>query len=383
MSSLKNAWTSRFHQRTGSLKAQAAPLIPSKGHRAQLSSASFATPVVDERDEDERDVHLAPLHEESERDLADVQRASTVLLAPNTSKLQSRRPSHSDMESRSTVDAEAKDSLPAPVIQSKSTGSDAPESVNMNNIKRFLMQEIDGSLAAAPLTAYCFMTGFIDAVCFSAIFVWCAFQTGNSVQLALALARLFNGLHDYSFHLADRQALCSVLTFIFGAFIGRLGDKIGCKTRLWMALGTFIQTLFTMAAAIAIWKSGQPSFADARSNPAWSNTLSFVCIGFMSASMGLQGIMGKRLNTQFTTTVVLTTTWCELMTEPQLFRFRRLVIARDHKVMAILFLFIGGFSGRAILDKIGSAGTLGIGTAVRLLISLWWLFVPAKKVSKS
>jgi len=224
-------------------------------------------------------------------------------------------------------------------------------------------------------------------------------------QLALALARLFNGEHDHSFHLPDRQAFCSLLCFITGAFIGRLGDKLGCKTRLWMSLGTFIQTLFTMAAAIAIWKSGQGSVADARSNPAWSNTLSFVCVGFMSASMGLQGIMGKRMNTQFTTTgsglcifvsgdygaefncpfllVVLTTTWCELMTEPQLFHFRRLVIARDHKVMAIVFLFLGGFISRAILDKIGSAGTLGIGTALRFIISLWWFFIPAKKAPKN
>jgi len=122
------------------------------------------------------------------------------------------------------------------------------------------------------------------------------------VQLSLALARLFNGQHDFSFHLPDQQALCSLITFIFGAFIGRIGDKMGCKTRAWLALGTFIQTLFTMAAAIAIWKSGQASVADARSNPAWNDVLSFVCIGFMSASMGLQGIMGKRINTQFTTT---------------------------------------------------------------------------------
>ncbi|KAF8841085.1 hypothetical protein BDN67DRAFT_902103 [Paxillus ammoniavirescens] len=248
----------------------------------------------------------------------------------------------------------------------------------MRNIKQFLMEEVDGAEASAPLTAYCFMTGFIDAVCFSAIFVWCAFQTGNSVQLALAIARLFGGTHDLSFHLADQQALCSVLSFIFGAFIGRLGDKIGCKTRAWMSFGTFIQTVFTMAAAISIWKSGQGSVADARDDPAWSNTLSFVCIGFMSASMGLQGIMGKRLNTQFTTTVVLTTTWCELMTEPKLFEFRRLIASRDHKVMAIVALFLGGFTGRALLDKIGSAGTLGVGTAFRLLIALWWFFIPKK-----
>ena len=81
--------------------------------------------------------------------------------------------------------------------------------------------------------------------------------------------------------------------------------------------------------------------------------------------------------------VVLTTTWCELMTEPQLFHFRRLVVARDHKVMAILFLVLGGFSSRAILDKVGSAGTLGIATAFRFIISLWWFFVPAKKAPKN
>lgn len=192
-----------------------------------------------------------------------------------------------------------------------------------------------------------------------------------------------------------------MLTFIFGAFIGRLGDKLGCKTRLWLALGTFIQTVFTMVAAILIWQSQEGSVADARANPAWTNTLSFACIGFMSASMGLQGIMGKRVNTQFTTTgafrtrliidvfshcylraVVLTTTWCELMADPNLFDIRRMIISRDHKIMAIGSLFIGGFVGRALIDKIGSAGTLGIGTGIRLVISAWWLFVPEKKAKK-
>lgn len=101
-----------------------------------------------------------------------------------------------------------------------------------------------------------------------------------------------------------------MLTFIFGAFIGRIGDKLGCKTRLWLALGTFIQTLFTMAAAIAIWQSHQGSVADVRANPAWTNVASFVCVGFLSASMGLQGIMGKRVNTQFTTTGMFQAFFC-------------------------------------------------------------------------
>jgi hypothetical protein len=87
-----------------------------------------------------------------------------------------------------------------------------------------------------------------------------------------------------------------------GAFLGRIGDKMGAKSRAWLFMGTMLQALFTMAAAVVIWQSGESDFAADRGTPSWTNALSFVCIGFMSASLGLQGIMGKRVNTQFATT---------------------------------------------------------------------------------
>lgn len=340
---------SRIHRRTASLKSLGIPLIPYQGSLpSDLDLFSISDPELDDHPgggifDDPKIIDMNATQDPT----------SSTLPPPAT---QNRFSQHSI--GRNRHDGEDDDTLA------------------VVGLKKYLFAEVDEEQCAAPLSVYCFMTGFIDSVTFSAIFVWCAFQTGNSIQLALALARLFNREHDHSFHIADRQALCSVLTFILGASIGRLGDKLGCKTRLWLALGTFIQTLFTMVAAIAIWKSHEGSVADARANPAWTSVLSFVCVGFMSASMGLQGIMGKRLNTQFTTTVVLTTTWCELMADPKLFDIRRLVISRDHKVMAIFSLFLGGFVGRVLIDSIGSAATLGIGTGIRLIISVWWLFMP-------
>jgi hypothetical protein len=91
-----------------------------------------------------------------------------------------------------------------------------------------------------------------------------------------------------------------------GAFLGRIGDRMGAKTRAWLIIGTFIQALFTMAAAIAIWKSGQNAIASDRGDLAWFNTLAYTSLGFISASLGLQGIMGKRVNTQFATTSAFT-----------------------------------------------------------------------------
>lgn len=139
-----------------------------------------------------------------------------------------------------------------------------------------------------------------------------------------------------------------------------------------------IQAFFTMAAAISIWQSGQRSIALNRQTPAWSNSLSFLCLAFMSASMGLQGIMGKRINSQFATTVVLTSVWCELVADPKLFNLRKPVVSRDHKTLAIFALFLGAFLGRAILAAIGSAGALGVATGIRLLLAFAWLFVPSK-----
>ena len=78
---------------------------------------------------------------------------------------------------------------------------------------------------------------------------------------------------------------------------------------------------------------------------------------------------------------MLTTVWCELMADPNLFRLNRFVISRDYKVIGIAALFLGGFVSRAILQSIGSDSSLGIACGVRVLMALSWLFVPAKKVA--
>ncbi|TRM59612.1 hypothetical protein BD626DRAFT_436736 [Schizophyllum amplum] len=241
--------------------------------------------------------------------------------------------------------------------------------------------EVDPAECTGILAAFCFMTGFIDAISFSAVFVWCGFQTGNFIQLAVALARLWEPAQQpRTFHKPDQQALASLLAFNVGAFIGRLGDHIGARRRSWLVGGSFLTALMTMAAALAIWRSGQDGdpIASSRGDPAWTNAETFVALCFMSASLGVQGIMGKRLNTQFGTTIVLTTIWVELMADPRLFRFRERVKTRDHRLIGAGSLFLGGFISRALLAKIGAAGTLGIGTGIRVLITLGWFFVPGK-----
>jgi hypothetical protein len=78
------------------------------------------------------------------------------------------------------------------------------------------------------------------------------------------------------------------------------------------------------------------------------------------------------------TQVVLTTVWCELMADPMLFVARR-VAKRDHKIIAVTALFLGGFFSRAILQSIGSPASLGICTGLRVLVAFSWFLVPGQQ----
>ncbi|KAF4577095.1 hypothetical protein EYR36_005082 [Pleurotus pulmonarius] len=133
-----------------------------------------------------------------------------------------------------------------------------------------------------------------------------------------------------------------------------------------------------MAAARASWKISQGgagilgmgpnggigiSIVDDRGDPAWTNTLSFVAIGFMSASLGVQGIMHHGQTPQHPVhphEFVLTTVWVELVSDPRPFSLRQSVITRDHKLIAAFSLVLGAFVSRTILYKLGAAGALGV-----------------------
>lgn len=75
---------------------------------------------------------------------------------------------------------------------------------------------------------------------------------------------------------------------------------MGPKTRIWLFLGTALQALFTLLAAAFLFRGRQSRWNS--EGDAWFEPEGFAALALASASMGLQGIMGKRINTQFATT---------------------------------------------------------------------------------
>ncbi|KAJ6469469.1 hypothetical protein C8R45DRAFT_1017144 [Mycena sanguinolenta] len=278
-------------------------------------------------------------------------------------------PSPSQMASTALVRADAEQQRPSTPLLHK-------EFPSRTSWRDFLRTEVDPDHTTGPLAVFCFMTGFIDAIAFTAVFVWCGFQTGNFAQLALAFARTYNA-PTIVLSISDVQALVSLLAFNVGALLGRFGDRMGAHSRGWLISGTATQAALTLIAGICIQQSGQDSIAVVRGEPSWTNALTFAGLALMSVSLGLQGIMGKRLNTHFSTTVVLTSVWIELMTDPYLF-YRRNIVTRDHKVIALGALFTGAVAARLLLGQVGAAAALGFGAGLRLFVAVGWCFVRGK-----
>lgn len=102
--------------------------------------------------------------------------------------------------------------------------------------------------------------------------------------------------------------------------------------------------------------------------------MGMAALGFLAASLGLQGIVGRRLGTPMNTTVVLTTTWVEIFNDPSLFALRS--PSRDVRVAGVLSVLVGAFIARALLGVIGGGGTTGVLCALRVLQLFWWAFIP-------
>ncbi|QRV94539.1 hypothetical protein RhiJN_22557 [Ceratobasidium sp. AG-Ba] len=277
-----------------------------------------------------------------------------------------------------------------------------------NKIKDHFMAEIDPHFASVPLAAYCFMTGYTDAITYIAAYVSSAFQTGNTIMAGMAISKQFTKYphplvpipnlipeeaswnpeaaaqwswhRDHSLSKSDAQALASLACFLIGALSGRIGDRIGVKRRVWLFSGAIMAALLTLASALCAWANHQSSFAAVRGTNLvnWSTPLGFLTIGFASCAMGIQAFTGMRIGNAFNSTIVFTLQWIQLICDPKLFHFRR-VPSRDHRVIAILSLMIGALAGRALVDAIGSHWALGIGAAARLLIGFSWLAVPQQK----
>ncbi|KAK8849565.1 hypothetical protein IAR55_004900 [Kwoniella newhampshirensis] len=291
-----------------------------------------------------------------------------------------------DIEAVADIDNDNDNDNDNEVIRSPTDRSPSPTLLNVSSSRtpsvsrRFLNQlsrSIDTTSKATHAIAIysCFLTGLTAAPSFAACYVWCGFQTGNAAQLGLAIARTWTPGADDGFQIFDRQALVSLLSFLCGATLGQIGNKVGGRRRCWLVGATMGMMTFMLGAALAAHFSGENGIATGRGDPSWVTPTGMLALALSSVTMGLQGAVGCRLGSPLGCTVPLTSTWVDIFNDPFLFALKH-VRTRDVRLMGAFSLIFGACVSRCLMILMGTPGTMGVIVGFRAIQGVWWIFAP-------
>jgi len=206
------------------------------------------------------------------------------------------------------------------------------------------------------------ITGLVDS---SAVFIWGAFvsmQTGNSIYLGLGLA-------DPTSSTRWIKSLISIASFCLGAAVFAWFHRFFGPKRRWVLFCSYLfQTSLIIIAAIVVMfdKTDKLGGNDVR----WEVLFPLALVAFGSSG---QAVSSRALEYNSLTSVVLTSIYCDLFSDPKLLSLSGNT-TRNQRMAAPVALLLGavggGFWSRS---EIGLAGALWTAAALKGIIVLVWL----------
>ncbi|EXJ91899.1 hypothetical protein A1O3_00449 [Capronia epimyces CBS 606.96] len=241
--------------------------------------------------------------------------------------------------------------------------------------------EIDPRWADTILVACFFVSGIVDSVVFSTYTCFVSMQTGNTIFAGLGVSDLPSDVPKHTWV----KSLVAILAFCLGAFFfSRYHRYLGALKR-WVVLSSFlIQTMFMVITCILISTGVVPKTKKltigqtGRGSFAWVELCPIALLAFQSAG---QIVASRILKYNSMPTVVLTSLYCDLMSDPHLLTAGLFEDPdRNRRAVSAVALFIGATIGGALIKTdVGFGGALWIATGVKGLIVLAWLLWRQKK----
>lgn len=168
---------------------------------------------------------------------------------------------------------------------------------------------------------------------------------------------------------------------------------MGNKRKGTLALSFLVQSLLILISA-ALSQSGViPAFAmtslgtEAKQElikTYETNALSMVPLALMAFQFGGQIVTSRVLGFNEVPTNVLTSLYCDLLSDPLLFAPVGGNIKRNRRLVAIILMLVGGILGGWLQrSRAGMPAALWIGGAVKLVIAVAWLTWKGKATTTS
>ena len=211
-------------------------------------------------------------------------------------------------------------------------------------------------------------TGLLDS---TATAVWGSFvsmQTGNTVYVGLGLANPTGSTRWI-------KSGTSILCFCLGSFLfARFHRAFSMRKRWVLIASVLLQTLCVITAAILITVM-PPAHSGTSAPIQWYVLLSIGLVAFQSAG---QAVISRALKFNSLTSVVLTSIYCDLFMDAELFASFAKNPERNRRVAAPLLLLVGAVMGGAWShSEIGIQGALWMAAAFKFIVMVIWAVWPA------
>ncbi|KAK7394068.1 hypothetical protein QQX98_013148 [Neonectria punicea] len=236
--------------------------------------------------------------------------------------------------------------------------------------RRKMVVDVRRDWADVVLLACYVITGILDSASISTWGAFVSMQTGNTVYLGLGLSA---GTNRW------KKSGISILAFCVGSFFfSRLHRAFSpSPKRKWVLCLSFViqMVLIVVAASILTWG---PKGAGPDDVPWYV----IVPIGLVALQSCGQAVASRALKYNALTSVVLTSIYCDLFSDAELFESILINVERNQRMAAPVLLLIGALIGGFIAKSaLGAAGALWIAAALKLLIVFSWALWPTEESS--
>lgn len=256
-------------------------------------------------------------------------------------------------------------SMNAPAPASASASISPSEKTSSPSNVSYLATEVNISHVDIPLFACCLVSGLCDSSAYNAWTCFVSMQTGNTIFLALGasgqpLSKPFGWL----------KSLVSIGSFLCGCFIFSLTRYFKPKSRGTLAVSFLLQCLFILAAASLVHSSVVPDnkIASKEFEP-----IELLPLCLLAIQAGGQIMSSRILGINEVPTTVLTSVYCDLISDPHLLTVSN--VKRNRRLIAIISLLGGGIAGGWLSkSEAGMSSALWIAAAIKFAIAISWLF---------
>ncbi|KIX92432.1 uncharacterized protein Z520_11907 [Fonsecaea multimorphosa CBS 102226] len=245
---------------------------------------------------------------------------------------------------------------------------DSPRS--LAQLRDYLKEDIDRRWADLLLLLSYIITGLLDS---SAVFIWGSFvsmQTGNTVYLGLGLVEPTKGTRWI-------RSLTSIAFFCFGSFCFSRFHRHFSPKRRWVLLASFAAQLLLVVVAAVVVMVDSKQGNDLR----WEVIVPLALVAFQSSG---QAVTSRALQYNSLTSVVLTSIYCDLFSDPLIMAGLSQNAERNRRAAAPLLLLFGAILGGLWAHSpVGLAGALWTAAALKITIILAFFLWRAQPPTQS